>query len=252
MYALVTGASSGIGQEMALLLAKRGYDLIIVARRTDRLEALKEKLCKKYKSTVLIMECDLSKEESVYQLFDSVKEYPIQVLINNAGFGKMGEFDIIPLKEELDMVRTNVLSLHILTKLFVTWYSEGYILNVASMAGFQPSPLMAAYGATKAYVWNLSMAINYELKRDKKNIHITTLCPGPVDTEFNQVANADFHLSSMSAKRCAEEAIRGMFAKRDLIVPGKRMNALRILTKFSPYQTILPVEYWIQSKKRKG
>lgn len=249
MFALITGASSGIGLEIAKLLAKRKYNLILVARRQDRLLALKNKLESKYNITVVTKNYDLSKEENCYLLFREVKEYEITVLVNNAGFGKVGYFENISLAEELDMIRTNIMAPHILTKLFVKEKQKGFILNVASMAGFQPGPVMATYGATKSYLLNLSLSVNYELRKSNKNIHITTLCPGPVDTEFNKVANADFNLSSITAKQCAKEAVRGLFQKQELVVPSLNMKLLRIASKLAPLKIILPMEYSIQTKK---
>lgn len=249
MYALITGASSGIGLEIAKLLAKRKYNLILVARRHDRLLELKKQLEAKYKIKVITKECDISKEENCYQLFSEVKEYNVTVLVNNAGFGKIGYFDNIPLDVELEMLRTNIIAPHILTKLFIQEKKKGYILNVASMAGFQPGPVMATYGATKAYLLNLSLSVNYELRKCNKNISITTLCPGPVNTEFNQVANADFNLASISAKQCAKEAVHGLFKRQELVVPSVNMKLLRIASKFAPLKIILPMEFSIQTKK---
>lgn len=249
MYALITGASSGIGLEIAKELAKKKYNLILVARRYERLLELKKQLEAKYKIKVITKEYDISKEENCYRLFLEVKEYNVTVLVNNAGFGKIGYFDNIPLDVELDMVRTNIIAPHILTKLFIKEKKKGYILNVASMAGFQPGPVMATYGATKAYLLNLSLSVNYELRKCNKKISITTLCPGPVNTEFNKVANADFNLASISAKQCAKEAVHGLFKKRELVVPSINMKLLRIASKLAPLKLILPMEFRIQTKK---
>lgn len=249
-YALITGASSGIGLEIARLLARRNYHLIIVARRIDRLETIKKELESKYPIQVITKEADLSKEKNSIQLFQEVKQYPIEVLVNNAGFGKVDRFLNVSLEEELDMIRTNIMAVHILMKLFMRRYGKGYILNVASLAGFQPGPMLSTYGATKAYVQNLSLALSYEAKKFHKNLYITTLCPGPVNTEFSKVAHADFALSSISAKRCAKEGVEGLFQKKTLVVPGKRMKLLRIASKFTPLKIILPIEYKIQTAKK--
>lgn len=251
MFALITGASSGIGWEFAKLLARRNYNLIIVARRVHRLEKLKYEIEKRYPVQIIIKQCDLTDTKSCYKLYEEIKSYPVEVLINNAGFGKVGKFENISLEDELNMIQTNITALHILTKLFVQDKEKGYILNVASAAGFQPGPMMAAYGATKAYALNLSLAVNYELKKSNKDIHITTLCPGPVETEFNKVADADFNLNSITAKRCAAEALKGLFQKRDTVIPGMDMKVLRIGSKLAPTKLILPIEYHIQTKKTK-
>lgn len=252
MYALVTGASSGIGVEIAKLLARRQYNLILVARRKKRLVRLKAQLKSKYNISVKVIECDLSKEENCYQLCKEIKDLDVSVLVNNAGFGKVGFLDTIPLEEELNMIRTNIIAPHILTKWFIKEKDYGFILNVASMAGFQPGPLMTTYGGTKSYLLNFSLAANYELKKRHKNIHITTLCPGPVDTEFNKVADADFNISSITAKLCAKEAVRGLFQKKELVVPGRSMKLIRIGSKLAPLRIILPMEYKIQGKKTRN
>ena len=249
MYALVTGASSGIGLEIAKLLAKKHYNLILAARRKKRLLYLKKQLESKYNISVKVIECDLSKEESCYQLCDEIKELDVTVLVNNAGFGKVGHFDTIPLEDEIDMIHTNIVAPHILTKWFVKEKDSGNILNVASMAGFQPGPVMAAYGATKAYLLNLSIAVNYELEKSNKNIHVTTLCPGPVDTEFSRTANVKFSLKGMQSRDVALYAIRCMFRKKLVIVPGLQMKLAHAGERFVPDKILLRIAYHFQKKK---
>ncbi|BBF41879.1 3-oxoacyl-[acyl-carrier protein] reductase [Lachnospiraceae bacterium KM106-2] len=249
MYALITGASSGIGKEFARLLARKKMDLILVARRLDRLETLKEELETKYHITVILKQCDLSEEANCQKLFEDCKPYPIGVLINNAGFGKTGRFDRIPLEDELSMIQTNVIALHVLTKLFASHMNKGYILNVSSIAGHVPVPIMATYGATKAYVLSLTQSVNYEMRKLNKPIYLSALCPGPVDTEFNQVAGADFNLSSITPKQCAAEGLRGLFQKKPVIFPAKSTNILSKLSKFTPMKALLPIEYEIQTRK---
>lgn len=249
MYALITGASSGIGREMAILLARRGYNLILAARREDRLEELKNDLIKKYNRKVLAEPCDLSVAEHCISLFEKYRKYPVTVLINNAGFGKVGSFTDIPLKTDLAMIKTNITAVHILTKLYADHMKTGRILNVASMAAFSPGPVLTTYSATKSYIFNLSLAVNYELKRKQKNVHITTLCPGPVTTEFNEVAGANMALYSISAKRCARIAINGLFRNKDLIIPSLPMKLLHQAMRITPYRLLLTVEHFIQTKK---
>lgn len=251
MYALITGASSGIGMEIATLLAKRGYHLIIVARRKERLEELAQKIRHQYQVTVIPMSYDLSCKEQCFALFDACKPYNVTVLINSAGYGKVGYFPELPLDVELNMIDTNIASLHILTKLFINHMKKGRILNIASIAGFQPGPMLTTYSATKAYVLNFSLAVNYELKRHKRNIHISTLCPGPVATEFDKVAGTNFSLKSITAEECAREAVEGLFQKKDLIIPGTQMKFMHLASKFSPYKLLLPIEYLIQTRKLK-
>lgn len=251
MYALITGASSGIGLECAKLLAKKGYDLVLVARRIDRLLRLQEKFQTYYNIDVIIIPCDVSDMKQCKELYKQCRSLPIEIVINNAGFGRVGEFESIPLEDELAMIDTNVKAVHALTKLFLKCMDHGYILNVASIAGYQPIPLMATYGATKSYVVSFTKAVNYELKRKKKPVHVALLCPGPVDTEFDRIANVTYRLKHISAKQCAEAGLKGMFQKKKVIFPHPTTKLSSILSKFAPDAMILPAEYWIQNAKRR-
>lgn len=251
MYALITGASSGIGKEFAILLAKRHYNLILTARRLERLIQLKEELETTYRIHVICIPCDLSSPSNCEDLFALCQSYPIHVVINNAGFGKAGNFTKIPLEEEIQMIQTNITSVHILTKLFSAHMEHGYILNVASIAGFVPIPLMATYGATKSYVLDLTRAVNYELKKAKKNVHLGVLCPGPVCTEFNQVAGVTYDLKGISAKKCATIGLNGLLNKKEVIIPSITTKTMHTLIKLVPTRWALPVEYSLQSKKFK-
>jgi len=171
--------------------------------------------------------------------------------VNNAGFGKIGKFEEIPLEKELSMIRTNIIAPHVVTKLFLKSMKKGRILNVASIAGFQPDPMMATYGATKAYLINLSRALNYELKKQHRKIHISTLCPGPVDTEFDYVANSNFSLKYISAEQCVRIAIEGLFHNKELIIPNSRIKMLHLVSKLAPTRLVLPIGYLIQTSKLK-
>ena len=207
MKALITGASSGIGKEMAKVLASRGWDLIVVARRESLLLELKEELAG---CDVKVCVCDLSQVSQVKALCKTLKDEPIEMVINNAGFGDLGYFDETDEEKELNMINTNISALHLLTKYFVKRFKQqnhGYILNVASIAAFAPGPMMATYYATKAYVLRLSLAINKELQKAKSNVRISVLCPGTVKTEINKVANSSFSIAGMNAKEVAEYAI---------------------------------------------
>ena len=191
MKALITGASSGMGRDMARYLASLDWDLILVARRKDKLEDLASEL----KVNVKIIAMDLLKEENVYKLYDKVKKEDIDFLINNAGFGLFGKFSETDLKRELEMIDLNVKTYHILTKLFLQDFIKkdtGMILNVCSSAGFLAGPNMATYYATKNYITKLTLAIHEELKHQNSKVVISALCPGPVDTEFTKVAHGKF------------------------------------------------------------
>lgn len=250
MKALITGASSGIGRSFAYLLASRGYDLVLVARRKKRLDDIK----KSVNVNVDVIDMDISTTFNCHKLYNMVKGMDIDIVINAAGFGLIGEFNDTNLDRELDMVDLNVKSVHVLTKLFLKDFvkkDRGYILNVASIAAFQPGPLMATYYASKSYVYNLSMAINYELKKKNSHVYIGVLCPGPVDTEFNKVANVKFNLKSFDSDYVASYALNKMFKKKKLIIPGFRIKFGYLASKFMPLNVILKYIYKAQEKKNK-
>lgn len=166
MKALVTGASSGIGRDIARVLSNMGYDIIAVARDGVKLNELKEEL----KTKVEIIAVDLESPESCKELYKTVKYKDIDVLVNNAGFGEFGEFTTTNLDKELSMINTNITAVHILTKLSLqdmVKKDKGYILNVASIAGFMPGPLMATYYSTKSYIVRLSREHIYRIKKEK-------------------------------------------------------------------------------------
>lgn len=249
MKALITGASSGIGRDMALELSNRGYDLILVARRKTRLEALKKEL----KTNVEIITCDLSSTFNCVKLYEQVKDQDIDVVINNAGFGIAGEFTDTKLEKELDMIDLNIKSVHVLTKNFLSDFNKknkGYILNVASSAGLQPGgPLMTTYYATKSYVVSMTLGIYEELRRNKSNVYIGCLCPGPVDTEFNKVAKVEFSMPSLSSEYVAKYAINKMFKRKTIIVPGAKMKLGLFLSSILTKKRQLKIIYKIQKKK---
>ncbi|MCI5835437.1 MAG: SDR family oxidoreductase [Firmicutes bacterium] len=248
MKALITGASSGIGRDMARILSSNGYDLILVARRKDKLEALKKEL----QAEVSIICMDISSTFNCMKLYNKVKKENIDILINNAGFGLFGEFNSTNLDKELDMIDVNIKSLHTLTKLFLNDFvkkDSGYILNVASSAAFLPGPLMATYYATKAYVLRLTSSINEELRRNKSNVYIGVLCPGPVNTEFNSVAGVKFSIKSLESYDVAEYAIKKMLKKKRIIIPGISIKLGTFFTRFLPISLQARISYNIQKKK---
>lgn len=248
MKALITGASSGIGKDMARILSHKGYELILVARSEEKLKALKKGL----KTKIEIIPLDLSKEEACFELYEKVKKENIDVLINNAGFGLFGKFTETSLEEELNMIDLNIKAVHILTKLFLKDFKErnsGSILNVASSAAFSPGPLLATYYATKAYVLRLTEAIYEELRRENSEVYIGALCPGPVDTGFNERANVKFSLKGLNSFEVAAYAIAEMEKKKLVIVPGKVMKATKIAQRLIPDKILLKATYKIQKKK---
>lgn len=253
MIALITGASSGIGEEFAKNLASRGFNLILVARRAERLREIKEKITNIFDVKIKLMCLDLSKTEHCKKLYEKVKKLHIDVLINNAGFGLFGKFDSTSLDRELEMIDVNIKAVHILTKLFLQDFKRrnyGYILNVSSIAGFMAGPLMATYYASKNYVTQLSRAISQELKHDKINVYIGALCPGPVNTEFNRVAGAQFAVGGSTAAEIAEYGIEEMFKGKNVIIPKKEMKALAVLSKAVPSKLMLWGTYFAQTARK--
>ena len=248
MYAIITGASSGIGREMALQLAQKGYSLILVARREDRLIELRNHIKTIYPVNVKIAVYDLGDRQTCFDFCETYSKYPVEILINNAGFGKIGYITETSLEDQLSMIDTNIISLHILSHYFAKQMRKGYILNVASIAAFQPGPFLATYGATKSYVAKFSFALGYELKKQHKRISVTTLCPGPVATEFHSVAGTDFTLPSISAKDCATAGLKGMFKRKRIVLPATAKFAY-LGAKFAPLGILLPVVHFIQKSK---
>ena len=251
MKALITGASSGIGRDMARVLSGMGYDLILTARREDRLLELKKEL----PCSVTVLPFDLTKAQDCHSLYERVRGERIEVLINNAGYGMFGAFDESDLERELEMIDVNIRAVHILTKLFLRDFvkaNRGYILNVASSAAFLPGPLMATYYATKAYVLRLTQAISEELRRKGSAVSVSVLCPGPVRTEFDSTAGVDFSLKGLSSEYVARYGIKQMFAKKLVIIPGDQMKAIRFFSRFVSDRLLLRIAYGQQHRKRGG
>jgi short-subunit dehydrogenase len=267
-WAVITGASSGIGAEFARQLWARGYDLLLVARRMERMETLKKELFGSEKDStnhskernILTLSADLSDIHGVDALIRKVEELQeeekpsdVEVWINCAGFGAAGPFSEIETEREVDMIRVNVTGLHILTKAalhIMERQNYGQILNVASSAGLFPGgPYMATYYATKAYVVSLTRAIAQELKEGTSNIYIGALCPGPVNTEFNDVANVKFALTGITPQNCVQYALKGMDRRKTILVPTITLKAATFFSKLLPAGFILPLVGHQQKKK---
>ena len=250
MKALVTGASSGIGYEISKYLAKRGYDIIAVARNRQALENLRKEI----ETNVQIFCIDLSIIDNCIKLYEKFKEDDIDVLINNAGFGMYGNFDILDMNKEIEMINVNILACDILTKLFLKDMKKrdsGYILNVGSIAGFMPGPLMSSYYASKSYVVKLTQAIRKELKKSKSGVSVSVLCPGPVNTNFNNTAGVKFAVRPLSSEYVAKYAVDMLFKKKLVIVPGFTIKLARFFSKFTPDNILAEITYYIQTKKDK-
>ena len=251
MKALITGASSGIGKDMSYYLAELGYDLILVARDKEKLQFMQKDI----KTNVKIIVADLSIESKLKDIFVLCKNEDVDVLINNAGFGLCGNFDELDLSKEIEMINTNIIAVHVLTKLFLKEMkkkNKGYILNVASSAAFMPGPLMTTYYSTKAYVLRFTTSLYEELRREKSNVHVSCLCPGPVNTNFNNVANVEFGVKALSSKKVARYAIDKMFKNKLIIIPGVKMKLAIFGSRFLSTKKLAKFTYKIQKQKLKS
>ena len=247
-FAVITGASSGIGAEFARQLSARGYNLLLVARRADRLEKLSDQL-----TTVCeIFTADLSKKSECLRLVKALEGRRVDLFINNAGFGDCGPFLQTELDKDLDMLSVNIRALHILTKkIGQQLYKQGFgaLLNVGSCAGLMPAgPYMATYYATKAYVVSLTSALAQELREARSPVYVGCLCPGPVNTEFNAVANVEFALRGITPEYCVRCALDGMARRKTVIVPNPVVAVGMTLGRFLPRPVYIKIAAHQQRK----
>lgn len=248
MRAVITGASSGIGRDMAHVLAAMGYDLTLIARREERLCALKKELS----VSCQILTCDLSNVRECRLAYEACRGDDVEMIINNAGFGLFGAFEKADLDTELQMIYTNIVAVHVLTKLFLRDFrarNHGYILNVASAAGFAAGPLMATYYATKSYVLRLTQAIGEELRREGSRVQVSVLCPGPVQTEFDDVARVRFSFQGLSSAQVAQCGIKGLLRGKRVIVPGALMRLTLCARRLVPESVVTRITYHFQHRK---
>lgn len=256
--ALVTGASSGIGLELATLLARDGYDLVLVARSRERLENIGKGLREEFGATSTVVARDLSDPDSPRAVAQEVESrgLPIQVLVNNAGLGVYGFFAQTPLERERAMIQVNAVAVTELTKRFLPGMLQrrrGRILNVASTASFQPGPLMAVYYATKAYLLSFSEALANETAGS--GVTVTALCPGPTLTEFQKEAGVEathlFHSPLvLDAKTVALAGYRGMQRGKRVVVPGFGNRVLVSAVRFTPRRLVTAIARRIQETRK--
>ncbi|UOY92044.1 SDR family oxidoreductase [Ectobacillus sp. JY-23] len=254
---LITGASGGIGKELAYLFAKDGYHLVLIARDGSRLKSIANELQNKYGTQVTMIAKDLSNQEAVSEVYKELQEKRVQVdyLVNNAGFGLFGEFAKTDLDKELNMIDLNIKTLTHLTKLFLTGMMErnkGGILNVASTAAFQPGPLMAVYYATKAYVLSFTEALDNELK--DTNIKVAALCPGPTQTEFSSRADLGasklFKSGVMDVKQVATIAYKEFQSGKTIVIPGLKNRILAGSIRFMPRKLVTAIVRRVQEREQ--
>jgi short-subunit dehydrogenase len=255
-YALITGASAGIGYELAKVFAENGHDLILVARTQSKLEELAKLLVKSHPIKVKVLVKDLSKASDRNSLFDDLKneELHVETLVNNAGFGLGGEFVKQDINRQLEMIQLNISALTHLARLFLPQMLEkksGYILNVASTAAFVPGPLMAIYYATKAFVASLSEALASELQGT--GVIVSALCPGPTKTEFQKVAEIQssklFDVGVMEARAVAEFGYTQLIKGKVIAIPGFRNKFLAMSSVFAPRSLLVKTVKQLNSNR---
>jgi hypothetical protein len=255
--ALVTGASGGIGEELARLLAADGRDLVLVARRRDKLESLASELSARHDVRARVIASDLAREQAPQEIFDELRDAgeEVDVLINNAGFGSYGLFAETDARTELDLLQVNVVALTHLTKLFLPMMiarRAGQVMNVASTAAFQPGPLMAVYYASKAYVLSFSEALSNET--GGTGVTVTALCPGPTETGFVAAAGLGesklFDRAVMDARTVAEAGYRGMLAGKSVVIPGLRNSVMARAARIAPHSLVMKVVRRIQEQRK--
>ncbi|MFO7193849.1 MULTISPECIES: SDR family oxidoreductase [Thermocrispum] len=244
---VVTGASSGIGAELARVLARRGHNLVLVARREDRMRKLADQLRTTHDVAAEVIGCDLAARADRVALVDRIRSRSrvIGGVCNCAGFGTSGSFARLPLAREREEVEVNVVALLELTHAFLPGMvaaGRGAVLNVASLAGFQPMPGMATYSATKAFVLTFSEAVHQELRGS--GVSCTTLCPGPVDTEWATIAGVETAVlpaAKVGVERVAEEAVAAMEQGKRVVVPGMVPKTLANASRVAPHSVLLPM-----------
>ena len=253
---LITGASSGIGLDLAKLMAP-SFDLIITARNQNELEKIARELEAAHGNHVHVIPADLAQPDAPQQIFAEIERrgLPVDILINNAGFGSYGAFAESDHQTELDMIQVNITALTSLTRLALSGMlgrKRGRIMNVASTAGFQPGPLMAVYYATKAYVIMFSEAIANELKGS--GVTVTCLCPGATATKFAGRAKMEesrlFKMGAMRSEDVARIAYKGMMAGKTMVIPGVLNRALAMSVRFSPRKLVTSISRTLQEKAK--
>ena len=256
--ALITGASGGIGLELAEVFARNGHNLVLVARSGDKLEQLASRLAVTYKVNSKVIVADLVQQQAPQQVFDTLKEVGlvVDVLVNNAGFGNYGYFRETDLQKELDMMQLNMVALTHLTKLFLQQLPpdrKARILNIASTAAFPPGPLMAVYYASKAYVLSFSEALATE--QQGTNVTVTVLCPGATATDFKENANLEgsgiFKGPLVAdARLVAEAGYSGMMAGKVVVLPGLHTKLLPLLVRVMPRSFVRKMVKRVQEKRK--
>jgi short-subunit dehydrogenase len=256
--ALITGASSGIGRELAKVFARRGYDLVLIARNKKAMEELASQLRASFETKAIILAKDLSKHNAADEVFNVLrrKRLEVDVVVNNAGFGTFGPFVQTEVKSSLDLLQVNVVALTQLVRLFAAEMvkrGKGKILNVASTAAFQPGPWMSTYYASKAYILSFSEALAHELAGS--GVTVSCLCPGPTRTEFHRRAGMEhivlFHsFLTMEAAPVAQCAFEGLMKGKRVIIPGVLNKIGTVAARMAPHSLIMNVVRFLHRKRK--
>ncbi len=248
MKCLVTGASSGIGRDICKYLSSLNYEIIMVSSNEKKLKEVSKEI---KNSTIYV--CDLSNQKEVDQFLKFINKERPSIVINNAGFGAFGFYDEVSMEKDINMINVNLITVHKITKTVIKYMEEdnfGYLLNVSSSASFMPGgPVLNTYYATKSYVKSYTLSIYEELKKRKSKVNVSVLCPGPVNTNFNNVAKGTFSVKGLSSEYVAKYAIDKMFLGKTIIIPGLSMKVLIFLSKFAPSKLLLNIMFLIQHKK---
>jgi uncharacterized protein len=259
MTALVTGASGGIGEDLARLFAADGHDLVLVARSQDKLARISEELAGKHSVSARVVVSDLARAAAPQEIYDELQREGVHIdaLVNNAGFGSYGLFAETDLQRELELLQVNVVALTHLTKLFLPAMiarKRGYVMNVASTAAFQPGPLMAVYYASKAYVLNFSEALSNET--GGTGVVVSALCPGPTETGFIAAAGMErsklFERAAMDSPAVAEIGYRGLLEGRRVVIPGFKNAFIARAAGLFPRGFVMNVVRGIQERRGDG
>jgi short-subunit dehydrogenase len=257
-YALITGASSGIGYEFAVLFARDGTNLVITARNKAKLDAVKAEIEREYQVKVRIMARDLADPEAPQEIFHELEEAGIHVkaLVNNAGFNVYGLFAESDLEKEIEMIQVHITSLTHLTKLFLSKMLEdesGRILNVSSIAALAPGPLVSVHFASRAYVLHFSEALANELLGT--GVTVTCLCPGPTESDFFKRAGMEsvrlatgWPVRLMDARKAAEAGYKGLMRGKPVVIPGFRNRSLAFIARVAPRRMVVGFTRWLMSR----
>lgn len=246
MKAVITGGSSGIGKEIAKLLSQKGYQTVIVGRNATELKYVSDSL----PSPSAVEEYDLSIVENAFELFEKHKD--ADVIVNCAGVGVFGEFDRTDIHDELSMINVNVITLHVLTKLFYSEFVKrrsGMILNVSSSASYFVGPAYSSYYASKAYVSRLTSALAYESKKNGYGVGVTLFCPGPVKTDFGKKYGIKDGKGAISSSVAAKKAVEGMLNGKTVVFPNLYTRMLVVLSRLLPESILSNIVYKQQLKK---